>query len=157
MYTDTNFHLEVVLTVTKIIFREKVTKVDVYCLCRRTRNLSLGVLQSVTQSMDSWCSGLDYVITSCRDTGLDQLLPEPHWGTHCNFSTISQRVLKRDAQSEVILFGAEVAGFYDVKLVPILLDGDLQVVVLRQLALHDVNTLVIKQKNRNMLTECSLK
>lgn len=68
------------------------------------------------------------------------------WGTHWDFSAIGQAVVERDAQSEVDVFGAEGAGLFDVKLVPCLLDGDFKVVMLRQLALHDVNTLLNREK-----------
>lgn len=61
--------------------------------------------------------------------------------THCEFSAVGHGVVERDAQGEVDLFGAEGAGFLDVKLVPGLLDDDLQVVVFGQLSFHDVDAL----------------
>lgn len=68
--------------------------------------------------------------------------------TYRHFSAVGQDVFKRDAQGEVIVLGAEVAGFIDVKLVSVLLNGDLQVVVLGQLALHDVNAFTLKGEHK---------
>lgn len=65
---------------------------------------------------------------------------KPFVGTHYEVGSISHRVVKLNAQGEVDLFGAERAGLFDVKLVPILLKSELQVVMLTQLAFHHVDT-----------------
>lgn len=41
-----------------------------------------------------------------------------------DFCAIGQGVIKRNAQSEFDVFGAERAGFLDVEVISILLDGD---------------------------------
>ena len=56
-----------------------------------------------------------------------------------DFGAIGQAVVEEDAQGKVDVLGAEGAGLLDVELVPGLLDGDLQVVVFRQLTLHDID------------------
>lgn len=50
---------------------------------------------------------------------------------HSDFGAVGQRVVKLDAQSEVDVFGAESAGFFEVEVVTVLLDGDFEVVVFR--------------------------
>lgn len=66
--------------------------------------------------------------------------------THRDFSAIRQAVVEWDAQGEVDVFGAESAGLLDVELVAVLLDGDLQVVVLGELAFHDINAFIVERK-----------
>lgn len=55
------------------------------------------------------------------------------------FSPVSQAVLKVDSQSEFDLYVSEVADFFDIKFVPILLDGDLQIIMGSQLSFHHAN------------------
>lgn len=68
------------------------------------------------------------------------------WGTHRDLGAVSQAVVEDDAQGEVDVFCAEGARLLDLKLVPVLLDGDLQVVVLGQFALHHVDAWNVEQK-----------
>lgn len=59
--------------------------------------------------------------------------------THGDFGAICQGVVKLDTQGEIDVFGAKGARLLEVELVPRLLNGDLQVVVLRELPLHYVD------------------
>lgn len=60
--------------------------------------------------------------------------------SYVEFGAISQAVVEADSQSKFNLYGSEVAGFFDIEFVPILLDGDLQVVMGSQLSFHHANT-----------------
>ena len=59
--------------------------------------------------------------------------------THRYFGAVGQGVFKLHAEGEFDVFSAEGAGLLDVELVASLLDGHLQVVVLRQLPLHYID------------------
>lgn len=61
-------------------------------------------------------------------------------GSYREFSAVSQAVIKGDSQSKFNLDVSEVAVLFDVKFVPILLDGDLQIVMGSQLSFHHANT-----------------
>lgn len=79
--------------------------------------------------------------------------PAPRLDTHWDFGAIGQAVVKSNAQGEVDVLGAEGADLLDVKLLPGLLDGDLQVVMFGQLALHDINALLRREKERGRKTK----